>query len=92
MPTQNEYLNAVKAIYDELQELQEDYDSHKEELKIKLAETVEEGRFETDLSVDDFAQFCGIKRQTMNRFLINRYGIRHPEKSKAATLGHKSNE
>lgn len=88
MASQSDYLEAASEIYTQIEQLDSDYNEARTALKESLAKTIEEGRFETDLSVKDFADELGVKRQTVNRILISVFGIRHPDKAAAAALGH----
>jgi hypothetical protein len=87
---ESDYLESVKEIYEKMMDLDEDYKEVRASYKTELARTVEEGRFKTDLSVKEFADYLGIKRQTLNKILISVYGVRYPEKAKAASLGHEN--
>jgi hypothetical protein len=60
------------------------------ELIQKFAETYEEGKLEADLALSELQEPLGKTRQTLNRRLVKVYGVRQPEKVKAAHLGHES--
>jgi hypothetical protein len=85
---QKDYLSEISNLYEEIRKLDLEYNQSRVSLKKRLAEKIEEGRFESDLTVKNVADHLGIKRQTVNKVLIDVYGVRHPEKAKAAALGH----
>lgn len=86
--SEEKYLSEIEDIYDSIQELDTDYQEQRAELKDQLAEKIEEGRFEADITVAQVADRLDVKRQTVNNFLIAKYGVRHPDKAKAGKLGH----
>lgn len=88
MSKADEYLSKGKDIYEELGRLDENYQNERRAIKKKLTEVIEDGRFDADLSVKDFADEFGVKRQTVNKILVDVLGVRHPDKAKAGSLGH----
>jgi hypothetical protein len=86
--TDKEYLDKAKGVYNELSLLDENYNNERKAIKRRLTEVIEDGRFEADLSVKDFADEFGVKRQTVNKVLVDVLGVRHPDKAKAGSLGH----
>jgi hypothetical protein len=87
--TQAEHLAYIASIDASIDELDEQYKKDRGELKKTIAEAITRAKLEADISVAEVGKHLNKTRQTVNRYLIDVYGIRHAEKAAAAKLGHK---
>ena len=86
--SETKYYKDIEKLYGSLHALDEEYSAKRKKIKTKLAEKIEEARFEKDISVKNIADHLDVKRQTVNKILTDVFGIRHPDKARAAALGH----
>lgn len=85
---QNTYLKRIKYAEDELKQFDTEYHQQRKEKRKDIAELIEEAKHRSDLSVEDIAKHLGKSRQALNKALIDVFGVRHPDKSSAAKIGH----
>lgn len=85
---QNRFLNEISDAYKSIEEIDRNYYDIRSKAKHKLADKIEEARFESDLSVKNIADYFGKSRQAVNKVLTDCYGVRFEEKAQAAKLGH----
>lgn len=85
---QKEYLKRIDEAKFDLDQAEERYKAERKQKRMRLADIIEEARIESDMSYSYVAKHLDKTRQAINNLMIERFGIRNPEKSKAASLGH----
>lgn len=82
------------AFYDVLNciDLLEEFDREKRQERKKYKRNLAESllaAIEVDLSLSEIAKKIGKSRQSLNRIIVDVFGVRHEDKANAARLGHK---
>ena len=85
----DEYLEAINDLWWLHKNALEDrHKAEIEELHRNLAELIEKGKEECDLTIAEVAEELRVSRMTVNRILVKEYGIRDEQKQDAAKMGH----
>lgn len=85
---QNQYLFEIEQAIKDANELEEKHQQEKKEAWGVVARKIEEAKLEAEVSVKMVADRFGKSRQAINNILIAHFGIRYPDKSKAAFIRH----
>lgn len=91
MTPDTDYLAEVKDRYDRIEKAELGFRQERHDHKVRLAQAIEQAKFEGDYSIVDIAKYLGITRQAVNQVLVDIFGIRYQERSEAAKLGHTQN-
>jgi AraC-like DNA-binding protein len=86
----DDYIDRCEKTWISIKELDKSYAESRTVLKTDLAKLIEEGKLEADLQVAAVADRVGVKRQTINKILIDTFGVRYPDKAQAAKIGHQA--
>lgn len=82
------YLEQIDSVYDQIDLLESEFKRNYLYMKKQIAEIIERGKFEADLSVNDVAVHLGKTRQAVHSVILETYGVRHEEKAANAKMGH----
>lgn len=84
------YLQQIDAVYDQIDLLETEYKRNYFYMKKQIAEIIERGKYEADLSIVDVANHLGKTRQAVHRIILEAYGVRHEDKAVNAKMGHRN--
>jgi len=85
-----QYLNRLQDVDSEFEFLRKKQLEERKALKIKFAHLFEEARLQAGISIIEVANKLGKSRQSVHQIILDVYGVRHPDKSERAKLGHET--